>query len=97
MAKADRPPVGSPGAVATPGQGSLVLLGAPLGNPADASPRLRAELAGADVIAAEDTRRLRRLAHDLDVMITATRSLRETSFLVRLSWWPRRSTVPASR
>jgi len=44
-----------------------VLLGAPLGNAADASPRLRAELAAADVIAAEDTRRLRRLAQDLQV------------------------------
>ena len=47
--------------------GRLVLLGAPLGNPADASPRLRDVLAHADVIAAEDTRRLSRLARDLDV------------------------------
>jgi 16S rRNA (cytidine1402-2'-O)-methyltransferase len=48
--------------------GVVVLLGAPLGNAADASPRLRAELAAADVIAAEDTRRLRRLAQDLQVV-----------------------------
>jgi len=47
----------------------LILLGAPLGNPADASPRLRDVLASADVIAAEDTRRLHRLAADLDVTV----------------------------
>lgn len=50
--------------------GSLVLLGAPLGNIADASARLRDMLARADVIAAEDTRRLARLARDLDVTVT---------------------------
>jgi 16S rRNA (cytidine1402-2'-O)-methyltransferase len=49
--------------------GVLVLAGAPLGNPADASPRLRAELATADVVAAEDTRRLQRLAAALDVTV----------------------------
>jgi 16S rRNA (cytidine1402-2'-O)-methyltransferase len=49
----------------------LVLLGAPLGNAADASLRLREELARADVIAAEDTRRLHRLARDLDVTLKA--------------------------
>lgn len=50
--------------------GLLILLGAPLGNPADASGRFAATLAAADVVAAEDTRRLRRLAHDLDVTIS---------------------------
>ncbi|WP_433531374.1 16S rRNA (cytidine(1402)-2'-O)-methyltransferase [Micromonospora sp. CA-263727] len=49
--------------------GRLILLGAPLGNPADASTRLREVLATADVVAAEDTRRLSRLARDLDVTI----------------------------
>ncbi|MGH8792220.1 MAG: 16S rRNA (cytidine(1402)-2'-O)-methyltransferase [Stackebrandtia sp.] len=49
--------------------GVLILVGAPLGNPADASPRLAAALADADVVAAEDTRRLRRLAADMDVEI----------------------------
>ncbi|MFD1323058.1 16S rRNA (cytidine(1402)-2'-O)-methyltransferase [Micromonospora sonneratiae] len=49
--------------------GRLILLGAPLGNPADASPRLREALATADIVAAEDTRRLARLARDLDVTI----------------------------
>lgn len=50
--------------------GVVILLGAPLGNPADGSARLRAELADADIIAAEDTRRLARLASDLDVSIS---------------------------
>ncbi|MEJ2863860.1 16S rRNA (cytidine(1402)-2'-O)-methyltransferase [Actinomycetospora sp. OC33-EN07] len=49
--------------------GVLLLGGVPLGNPADASTRLRDALAGADVVAAEDTRRLRRLASDLGVEI----------------------------
>ena len=48
----------------------LVLLGAPLGNPDDASPRMRRVLASATVVAAEDTRRLRMLASRLDVTIT---------------------------
>jgi 16S rRNA (cytidine1402-2'-O)-methyltransferase len=50
--------------------GTLVLAGAPLGNPGDASPRLRELLGSADVVAAEDTRRLRRLAADLDVTVS---------------------------
>ncbi|MBV9292497.1 MAG: 16S rRNA (cytidine(1402)-2'-O)-methyltransferase [Frankiales bacterium] len=41
-----------------------------MGNPADASPRLREALGQADVIAAEDTRRLRRLAAALEVTVT---------------------------
>lgn len=49
--------------------GRIVLLGAPLGNPADASARFRSELAGADIVAAEDTRRLARLARDLGVTV----------------------------
>ena len=51
------------------GPGMLVLAGTPIGDPADASPRLVAALADADVVAAEDTRRLRRLARALDVEI----------------------------
>jgi 16S rRNA (cytidine1402-2'-O)-methyltransferase len=47
--------------------GVLVLAGTPIGDPSDASPRLARELAAADVVAAEDTRRLRRLCADLDV------------------------------
>lgn len=49
----------------------LVLAATPIGNPADASPRLRALLGAADVIAAEDTRRLRRLATALGIDVTA--------------------------
>jgi 16S rRNA (cytidine1402-2'-O)-methyltransferase len=47
----------------------LILLGAPLGNPQDASARLREVLASADIVAAEDTRRLARLAAALDVSV----------------------------
>ncbi len=48
----------------------LVLAGAPLGDPRDASPRLAEALGTADVVAAEDTRRLRRLAADLGVRVS---------------------------
>ena len=48
-----------------------MLAGTPIGDPTDASPRLRAELGGADVIAAEDTRRLRRLLARLEVATSA--------------------------
>jgi 16S rRNA (cytidine1402-2'-O)-methyltransferase len=54
------------GDVASP-TGVLVLAATPIGQAADAPPRLAAELAGADVIAAEDTRRLSRLATELGV------------------------------
>jgi 16S rRNA (cytidine1402-2'-O)-methyltransferase len=50
---------------------TLVLAGTPIGRVEDASPRLAAELAGADLVAAEDTRRLRRLAAELGVTLTA--------------------------
>jgi 16S rRNA (cytidine1402-2'-O)-methyltransferase len=50
--------------------GRLVLVGAPLGNIGDASTRLRDVLSSAHVVAAEDTRRLARLARDLDITIT---------------------------
>jgi 16S rRNA (cytidine1402-2'-O)-methyltransferase len=48
----------------------LVLAGAPIGQPGDASARLRDELAAAEVVAAEDTRRLHRLCKDLGVVLT---------------------------
>ncbi|TDD90154.1 16S rRNA (cytidine(1402)-2'-O)-methyltransferase [Actinomadura darangshiensis] len=51
--------------------GTLLLAGAPIGRVEDASGRLRSALAAAPVIAAEDTRRLRRLAGDLGVEIAA--------------------------
>ncbi len=49
------------------GRGVLVLAATPIGRVADAAPRLAEELAGADVVAAEDTRRLRRLVADLGI------------------------------
>jgi 16S rRNA (cytidine1402-2'-O)-methyltransferase len=50
--------------------GRLLLGATPLGQPSDASPRLLDALARADVVAAEDTRRVRTLAKALDVRIT---------------------------
>ncbi|MEY9872193.1 16S rRNA (cytidine1402-2'-O)-methyltransferase [Streptacidiphilus sp. MAP12-33] len=50
--------------------GLLVLAGTPIGDVEDAPPRLAKELAEADVIAAEDTRRLRRLTQALGVAPT---------------------------
>ncbi|MEN8655746.1 16S rRNA (cytidine(1402)-2'-O)-methyltransferase [Streptomyces sp. 21So2-11] len=50
--------------------GTLVLAGTPIGDVSDAPPRLAAELERADVIAAEDTRRLRRLTQALGVRTT---------------------------
>ncbi|NJP49902.1 16S rRNA (cytidine(1402)-2'-O)-methyltransferase [Streptomyces sp. SBST2-5] len=47
--------------------GTLVLAGTPIGDVSDAPPRLAEELAAADVVAAEDTRRLRRLTQALGV------------------------------
>ncbi len=49
--------------------GLLILAGVPLGNLDDAPPRLRDAILDADVIAAEDTRRLQRLARSLGVDI----------------------------
>jgi 16S rRNA (cytidine1402-2'-O)-methyltransferase len=47
--------------------GRLLIGATPLGQPSDASPRLASALGSADVIAAEDTRRIRTLARTLDV------------------------------
>jgi 16S rRNA (cytidine1402-2'-O)-methyltransferase len=52
------------------GTGTLILAAVPIGQAADAAPRLARALETADIIAAEDTRRLRRLAATLDVTIT---------------------------
>jgi 16S rRNA (cytidine1402-2'-O)-methyltransferase len=49
----------------------LVIAATPIGDPQDASPRLRRALETADVVAAEDTRRLHRLAKALGVTVTA--------------------------
>ncbi|ROO82695.1 16S rRNA (cytidine1402-2'-O)-methyltransferase [Actinocorallia herbida] len=50
--------------------GTLILAAAPIGRADDASPRFREALGTARIIAAEDTRRLRRLAGDLGVTLT---------------------------
>jgi 16S rRNA (cytidine1402-2'-O)-methyltransferase len=51
--------------------GRLVLAATPIGDVGDASPRLLAALAGADLIAAEDTRRLRRLVAATGIELNA--------------------------
>ena len=48
---------------------ALVLAATPIGDARDASPRLLEGLAGADVVAAEDTRRLRRLTERLGIEV----------------------------
>jgi 16S rRNA (cytidine1402-2'-O)-methyltransferase len=68
-APADRPAHRPTPASASASAGVLVLAGTPIGDPADAPPRLAAELGGADVVAAEDTRRLRRLTQALGVEV----------------------------
>ena len=51
-------------------EGTLILAAAPIGRPEDASASLAAALAAAPVIAAEDTRRVPRLARALGVTFT---------------------------
>lgn len=46
-----------------------MLAATPIGDPRDAAPRLAIELTSADVVAAEDTRRLRRLTDELGVTV----------------------------
>lgn len=50
--------------------GRLVLAGTPIGDFSDASARLRKVLGEADVVAAEDTRRLKRLTSELAITVT---------------------------
>jgi len=50
---------------------TLMIAAVPIGRPDDASPRLAAALSEARIIAAEDTRRVRRLATALGVRLTA--------------------------
>lgn len=51
--------------------GQLILAATPLGNVLDASPRLKQTLTEADLIAAEDTRKAKRLIQDLNLDIKA--------------------------
>src|SRR4051794_29501811 len=57
--------------VTTGDTGLLVLASTPIGDLGDASPRLAAELAAADVVAAEDTRRFARLRRGLGIDVHA--------------------------
>ena len=50
---------------------ALILAATPLGNPDDASSRLKAAIGSATIIAAEDSRRFHRLCTDIDVVFTA--------------------------
>lgn len=54
---------------AKPGEGYIVLAATPIGNMGDASSRLIAWLEAADVVAAEDTRRLHRLVTSLGIKV----------------------------
>lgn len=58
-------------AVDDPGDGLILLAATPIGDVSDAPASLREHLTRADVVAAEDTRRLRDLARRLGVRITA--------------------------
>ncbi|MDQ0691924.1 16S rRNA (cytidine(1402)-2'-O)-methyltransferase [Arthrobacter sp. W4I7] len=64
-------PAGNTGAVVAPGPGAgrIVLAATPIGNTGDASARLVELLATADIVAAEDTRRLHRLVQSLGVTV----------------------------
>ena len=50
---------------------TLILAATPLGNPGDASPRLKSVIENASIIAAEDSRRFHRLCADIQVTFTA--------------------------
>jgi 16S rRNA (cytidine1402-2'-O)-methyltransferase len=49
---------------------TLILAATPLGNPGDASARLKLAISEATIIAAEDSRRFHRLCQDIDVVFT---------------------------
>jgi len=50
---------------------ALILAATPLGNPGDASTRLKVAIESATIIAAEDSRRFHRLCSDIEVVFTA--------------------------
>ena len=50
---------------------ALILAATPIGNPGDASTRLKLAIESATIIAAEDSRRFHRLCTDIDVTFTA--------------------------
>lgn len=49
---------------------SLILAATPLGNPGDASPRLKEAIASCSIVAAEDSRKFHRLCADIEVEFT---------------------------
>ena len=49
---------------------TLILAATPLGNPGDASSRLKSAIENATIIAAEDSRRFHRLCQDIEVTFT---------------------------
>jgi 16S rRNA (cytidine1402-2'-O)-methyltransferase len=69
--------------VAEQGSGRLLVVGTPIGNLGDLSPRAAAALSGADLVVAEDTRRASRLLAHLEVRV-ATVSFHEHNAAARL-------------
>nr|NLD40288.1 16S rRNA (cytidine(1402)-2'-O)-methyltransferase [Actinomycetales bacterium] len=67
--RTDRPPWGTLVPVNIPTDGTVLLAATPIGDTEDAPPRLRHALQDADVVAAEDTRRLLDLASRLGIRI----------------------------
>jgi 16S rRNA (cytidine1402-2'-O)-methyltransferase len=70
IATANAGHAGGDGGNSNPDAGTLTVAAVPIGQPADASSRLGPALRAAGLIAAEDTRRLRRLAGALGVQLT---------------------------
>ena len=64
------PAAGGPASTGAGRYGTLTVAAVPIGRPGDASPLLAQALAEAPLVAAEDTRRLRRLAATLGVEVT---------------------------
>lgn len=65
----DNAPLDGPDSRVAAGHGQIVLAATPIGNLGDASPRLIELMTSADVVAAEDTRRLIHLARGLGIRV----------------------------
>ncbi len=63
--------MGTNGSVSDRKQGSILLAATPIGNPGDATQRLRDAIVTADLVAAEDTRRFRNLCSRLGIEVSA--------------------------
>jgi 16S rRNA (cytidine1402-2'-O)-methyltransferase len=55
--------------------GALYVVGTPIGNLGDLSPRARMTLGEAELVVAEDTRRIARLAHLAGIRLARVRAL----------------------